>query len=511
MSSDFILSGSHREHPANSAPAGKPAPDEIATLTLLLRRKAEAPEEHKAGDHLSHAELTSLYGADPHDIRAVELFAALHNFHIQKVHAGARTVVISGHRSDLAKAFGADLQLRTVAGKTFQTHVGPLSVPAQLQACVVAVLGFDQRPVAATNHRVRPHAAAPSAYTPLQLASIYNFPKASGEGQTIAIIELGGGYKDADLQAYWHQLGLSPVSVSAVSVDGAENAPTGDPDGPDGEVLLDIQVAGAIAPSADIAVYFAPNTDEGFLDAINAAIHDTERKPSIISISWGSGENEWTGQSKLAFNSAFHDAALLGISVLAAAGDNGSSDGEDTDKHVDFPASSPWVLACGGTSLIAKNGTIRSETVWNDGTNGGSTGGGVSSFFSRPAYQAHANVPSAPTGKSGRGVPDIAAVADPDTGYEVLIDGQSTVIGGTSAVAPLWSGLIALCNQELGKNLGWMHKTLYGTVAQHKVLHDIVSGTNGAYNAKVGWDCCTGLGTPNGQALLNVFKQNLTK
>ncbi len=288
------------------------------------------------------------------------------------------------------------------------------------------------------------------------------------------------------------------------------NEPTGDPNGPDGEVVLDIQVAGAIAPGANIAVYFAPNTDQGFLNAINAAIHDTVRKPSVISISWGSAENTWTPQALNAYNAAFHDAALLGISVCVAAGDNGSSDGQsDGLNHVDFPASSPWVLSCGGTRLAANGTTIESETVWNDGTNGGATGGGISSHFSAPAYQSHLHLPkpSGTVNPSGRGVPDVAAVADPETGYLVFIDGQENVIGGTSAVAPLWAGLIALCNEQLGQNLGWFHPALYGTVSQHKALRDITSGTNGAYNAGPGWDCCTGLGTPNGHAILALLKK----
>ncbi len=245
------------------------------------------------------------------------------------------------------------------------------------------------------------------------------------------------------------------------------------------------------------------------MDAINAAIHDTVRKPSVISISWGGAESEWTPQALNAFNAAFHDAALLGISVCAAAGDDGSSDGEtDGKNHVDFPASSPWVLACGGTKLVSSNGAIQSETVWNDGANGGATGGGVSSHFSKPAYQAAVNVPK-PTGTAnttGRGVPDVAGVADPDTGYSILVDGQQGVVGGTSAVAPLWAALIALLNQQLGKNIGWFQPALYGTITQHKALHDITSGTNGAYKAGPGWDACTGLGSPNGMAILNVLK-----
>lgn len=456
--------------------------DEIVTLTLVLRRRDQAPDPSNVDRRYTHAELAELHGADPADIATVESFASEHNFSIVSIHPAARFITISGRSSELA---------------AFDGHV-----PESIASCVTAVLGFDRRPVAGTYHRVRPRAAQSVSYTPRQLAEIYNFPQNTGKDQTIALIELGGGFNNSDLTSYWQQIGLTNnVPVTAVSVDGAQNSPTGDPNGPDGEVVLDIEVAGAVAPDARIAVYFAPNTDQGFLDAINAAIHDTVRKPSVISISWGAPEREWTAQTMNAFNAAFHDAALLGISVCVASGDNGSSDGESDGKnHVDFPASSPWVLACGGTRLVANNGKIESETVWNDGTNGGATGGGISSHFSKPAYQSALKI-------GGRGVPDVAGVADPETGYVILVDGAEGVIGGTSAVAPLWAGLIALCNEQLGKNLGWFHPALYGTLAHHKALKDITSGTNGAFKAGPGWDACTGLGSPDGQAILNLLKK----
>ncbi len=374
---------------------------------------------------------------------------------------------------------------------------------------MIAVLGFDQRPAAKTDRIFRPRAAQPVYFTPPQVAKLYGFPTNNGANQTIAMIELGGGYTDSDLQSYWSSLNVSNVSVTAVSVDGAQNSPTGDPNSADAEVALDIEVAGGVATGARIAVYFAPNTDQGFLDAINAAVYDSVRKPSVISISWGAAESVWTPQAMNAFNAAFHDAALMGISVCAAAGDNGSSDGQtDGRNHVDFPASSPWVLACGGTKLVGPNGAIQSETVWNDGANGGATGGGVSSHFSKPAYQAKINVPkpSGTVNPTGRGVPDVAGVADPNTGYAVIIDGQEGVVGGTSAVAPLWAALIALFNQELGKNVGWIHPKLYETLFPRKAMRDITSGNNGSYKAGTGWDPCTGLGSPNGQAMLNLLK-----
>ena len=511
MSSYVTLPGTQREHPVNSVRVGMPQADEIIQLTIILRRRNNAPVLGSSKRHLSHQELAEFHGADPADISAIEAFAYQHHFSIVRVDPAARAIILSGRLAALSTAFGADVELRWLKNKVFRSRRGHLQLPASLAGRVMAVVGFDQRPAARPHHRVRMHATQPVQYTPPQLAQIYNFPQTTGIDQTIALIELGGGFNNADLQTYWQQLGLNDVTVTAISVDGAQNNPTGDPSSADGEVTLDIEVAGAIAPGAHLAVYFAPNTDQGFLDAINTAIHDRVRKPSVISISWGSAESEWTPQSKNAFHAAFHDAALLGISVCVAAGDNGSSDGEaDGRDHVDFPASSSWVLACGGTSLIASNGTIQSETVWNNGVNGGATGGGVSNAFPLPAYQTSAGVPANPQTKyAGRGVPDVAGDADPSTGYQILVDGQQHVVGGTSAVAPLWAALIALFNQKLGKPAGFVNPALYSIAKS--AFHDIATGNNdsgnlGYYNAQPGWDACTGLGSPNGTALLSALQ-----
>lgn len=514
MSSHVTLCGSYRDHPAESVALGKPAPDEIIQVTVVLRRREHAPDPCSIASHFSASQLSDLHGAAAADIEAVEAFASEQGFTVIHLNAAARSITISGPASAMAEAFGADVELRGIAGEVVRTRQGHLTVPESLADRVIAVLGFDQRPVARTYHRFEPRENKSVAYTPLEVAQAYNFPTNTGKHQTIALIELGGGFRTSDLKKYWKQLKLNNVSTTAVSVDGAHNRPEGDPNSADGEVALDIEVAGAVAPGARIAVYFSPNTDKGFLDAINAAIHDTQRKPSVISISWGAAENEWTPQALNAFNSAFHDAALLGISVCAAAGDNGSSDGEsDGHDHVDFPASSPWVLACGGTRLQIREGKIQSETVWNDGTDGGATGGGVSAYFAQPSYQTGISIPApkASTHANGRGVPDVAGVADPATGFLVLVDGEEGAIGGTSAVAPLWAGLIALWNEQLGHNVGWLHPALYGTIAQHKVLNDVLSGTNGDFKASSGWDSCTGLGTPNGQAILGILKQSPAK
>jgi kumamolisin len=269
-------------------------------------------------------------------------------------------------------------------------------------------------------------------------------------------------------------------------------------------VMLDIEVAAAVAPGVKIVVYFAPNTDQGFIDAISTAVHDSTHKPGVISISWGGPESNWTTQAMRALDDACRSAASLGITITAASGDSGSTDG-GTGDNVDFPASSPHVLACGGTKLVGNGSSITSEVVWNEQASGeGATGGGVSNVFALPSWQATAKVP-APSGSSGgRGVPDVCGDADPVTGYQVRVDGQNMVIGGTSAVAPLWAGLIALNNQQNGKSAGFIQPQIYAAKAA-SAFNDIVSGNNGAFSAGPGWDACTGLGSPIGSKLISLL------
>jgi kumamolisin len=513
------LKGSERRPLHGATAVGKADPAERLEVSVILRRRnADALQQRvtglarrgRAGGHLSREEFETQFGADTADIDAVKRFAAAHGLAVVQEHAGRRTVVLSGTVAQFNAAFGVDLQRFEHPGGSYRGRVGSIHLPDELRDRVEAVLGLDNRPVARPHfRRVRPspgnvqwHAdtGAATSFTPLQIASLYSFPPGTGQGECVGIIELGGGERRADLSAYFAALGIaSGPKVTVVSVDHGKNHPTGDPNGPDGEVMLDIEVVGAIAPQADIAVYFAPNTDAGFLDAISTAIHDTTNKPSVISISWGGPESSWTQQSMTAFDSAFQAAATMGITVCVASGDNGSSDGvTDGADHVDFPASSPHALACGGTSLQASGNTISSETVWNDGAQGGAGGGGVSTVFTLPAWQdgLHTTMTSGGTAPlTMRGVPDVSGDADPETGYDVRIDGTDTVIGGTSAVAPLWAGLIARINAAKGASVGFINPTLYATPA---ALRDITEGNNGDFAASLGWDACTGLGSPDG-------------
>ena len=378
-------------------------------------------------------------------------------------------------------------------------------MPEELSGIVQAVLGLDNRPQAHAHFRRRKQAAASKTFTPIEIAALYGFPDGNGSGECIALVELGGGYVQNDLDSYFTSLGVASPTVSAVPVDGGSNAPTGEADGPDGEVMLDIEVAGSIAPAAKIVGYFAPNTDAGFLDAVTTAIHDTTNKPSIVSISWGGPESSWTAQAMQSFDEAFQAAAALGVTICVASGDSGSSDGaSDGGNHVDFPASSPNALACGGTSVTASGDTLERETVWNDGAQGGASGGGVSTVFALPAWQQGLSVVTSDgtSTLAKRGVPDVAGDADPQTGYQVRVDGEDTVVGGTSAVAPLWAALIARLNAITGTQAGFVNQRLYQNAA---ALRDVTQGSNGSFDAAVGWDACTGLGTPNGATVLTTL------
>lgn len=502
-----VLPGSESVHRPGLEVAGAFPPEETVRVSVILRRTSHAltPENVSSGTPAAEAALP--IGTSESDIALVEDFAHHAGLTVVESDARKRRVILTGSAQAVQAAFETELVSYKEAGtnKRYLGRQGTVSIPTELQDVVMAVLGTDGRPVAKPHFRVR-QAAAAKSYTPPQIAALYNFPKTgNGKGQTVAIIELGGGYKTADLDAYFKGLKLTTPSVTAVSVDGGKNTPGSDADG---EVMLDIEVVGAAANGAKIAVYFAPNTDKGFIDAITDAVHDTARKPSVISISWGASEDSWSVQSRNAMNAALQDAGTLGVTVTVASGDNGSTDGAGDKKlHVDFPSSSPFALACGGTTLNGSGTTISSEVVWNEiARDAGATGGGVSTAFALPTYQKSAKVPKQPqTNFAGRGVPDVAGDADPTTGYQVRVNGQNEVIGGTSAVAPLWAGLIALINQQLGKPVGFLNPRLYALGSG--AFHDITSGNNddsklGYYKAQAGWDPCTGLGTPNGAALL---------
>jgi kumamolisin len=537
-----LLPGSENPPHPNARTVGAVDPDQQVRVTVQVRgRRADAAHRRleAAGDglaegarHLTRAEFAAQHGADPADLAKVEEFARDHGLEVVRSSVPERSVVLSGTLRAFTDALRTAVELFESPRGNYRGRTAAVQVPAGLAPIVEGIFGLSNRPIARPHFQLlqeaapqagmaavgaAPQATAARTFTPVEVARLYNFPTGvDGTGQCIGIIELGGGFDPDDLETYFQNLQVPLPQVVAVPVNSSagqgQNQPTGDPGGPDGEVMLDIEVAGAVAPGAKLAVYFAPDASfVSFLDAMRQAIHDEVNRPSVISVSWGAPERFWDDSQKRSMNSLLRDAALLGITVTVASGDNGSSDmtraqvGTNLDDglaHVDFPSSSPFALACGGTRLLASGTAISQEAVWNVNRFSAS-GGGVSDFFGVPKFQLNAHVqPSTNPGhRVGRGVPDIAGNADPNTGYAVRVDGQDTAIGGTSAVAPLWAGLIALVNQIRGHRVGFLNPLLYSRLAGTGALHDITAGNNGAYQAHAGWDPCTGLGTPDGDLI----------
>jgi len=544
------LANSARQLPRGSKVVGASDPKQQIEISVRIRAKkgaaklddsammsmgAQHPSERQ---YVSREEFAATAGADPADVAKIDDFAHQHDLNVKSVHLASRTVKLIGTVKAFSAAFGVKLNKVKHEGATFRMRKGNILIPAELRDIVVGVHGLDNRPVAQPHFRLRRFGRTGAAaarrnttdgsFSVTDVAKLYSFPTgATGAGQCIAIIELndidgrghavGAGYKTTDLAAFFKRLGITEPSIVAASVDGGANKPGRSE--ADGEVVLDIEVAGAVAPGAKLVVYFAPNTTNGFIDAVKAAAHDTVRKPSVISISWGGPENPAESKQFLdGLGEAIRDAAAMGVTVCVAAGDNGSADmadGWDGKPHADFPASNPFSLACGGTNLKAENGRISAESVWNGGPSGGSSGGGVSAVFPLPSYQSGARVPKSPANFAGRGVPDVAGDADPATGYQIFLNGSATTIGGTSAVAPLMAGLIALINEattkKFHKTVGFINPLIYSASAQ-SAFRDITDGNNdingklrGLYSAGHGWDACSGLGVANGASLLQLL------
>jgi kumamolisin len=539
------IAGSERHALIGATPVAGVDPNKLIKLTIYVRPKVtdiEVPRLHEIGHSphewqrtVANRKAHPAFDADPKSLQAVQKFAKANHLKVLESSRVKRSVLVQGKASDAMRAFGVDLKIFEHPTKgRYRGRTGPVSVPASLHKIVEAVFGFDNRPIGRPLFKLGPprsiaRAAQPAnTYLPTDLVGLYDFPDGTdGTGQTVAILAFNGamgetgqtalgGYSLPMVASYFKKsLNLPTPSLTDVVVHGPGNQPgdgTQDTDAT-GEVLLDICMAAGIAPKAKFLMYFTEFTEQGWVDCITSAVTATNA-PSVISISYGNPEDGpagdilWTQQAITKVNEAFQRAALAGITISVAAGDQGSTEAlPDSRQHVDFPASSPWVLACGGTRIIASQGVINRETVWNDGPQS-ATGGGISALFAVPTYQAGANVPPSvnPGHRLGRGVPDVASLADPETGVNVVFpDGSVQPIGGTSAAAPLWSGLIARLNQGLGKPVGFLNPVMYKSMATG-VLRDITEGDNGAYKAGPGWDACTGLGSPNGTRLLSALK-----
>lgn len=531
-----------RHVPAGARVVGDVDDDETVQVTIYVRSKQttispaaveqvlELPPQMRT--YPSAREISELFGADEEDLAKVERWAAEQGLRVDEKSAAKRSLKVSGTARQVGNAFGVALKIYEHAGGQYRGRSGAVNIPRELSGIVEAVFGLDNRRMGRSYFaRPRPipslDVVRPQPFLAPQVAQIYNFPEPfDGSGQCIGIlvfngqvgntdIEALGGYDPAALKSYFDRLQLPMPEITNVVVHGPGNRPGDgsiDSDVTD-EVLLDIQVAGAIAPRAKFVMYFTEFTERGWVDAIIAAATDDLNKPTVLSISYGNPEDAegvslWTSAAIRKVNEAFHQAALRGLTVCCAAGDDGSSDQvRDQLAHTDFPASSPWVLGCGGTRIEVRGAAIR-ETVWNNGV-GSAGGGGVSRLFPLPQYQHFVNAPRSanPGHRIGRVVPDVGGLADPVTGLMIVgpsgnLEGP---VGGTSATAPLWAGLIARINQALGRPVGFINTILYKFMASG-VLRDVTTGNNGPYGASPGFDACTGLGSPDGVKLLRAFQ-----
>ncbi|MCC4595042.1 S53 family peptidase [Xanthomonas campestris pv. phormiicola] len=508
-----ILPGSERQALPGCVDAGKVPASESVRVLLALRQVAldEAAARlldataDRLPEPLAREAFAERFAPSDADVHRIVAFAEQHGLQVEQHLSHAGAIFLEGSAEQMDQAFQVDLRDYRKDELRYRGRTGALSLPVELQGLVTAVLGLDNRPHAHTLPKARDtqpgkrHQDAPpdakrapiAQYTPPQLADLYGFPQHDGAGQCVGLIALGGGYDRAQLAAYFAKLGVPMPQIVEVPLAGARNQRSGQTDKADIEVQMDVQIAGAIAPGAKHVVYFAPNTDNGFLEAILNAVHDRVHAPDVIAISWGFSETLWTAQSREAYNRALAAAALMGITVCIASGDDGASDGQP-GLNVCFPASSPFVLACGGTRLQV-DGQTANEQAWSG------SGGGQSRVFPRPRWQQGLSMngtQAAAQPLTMRGVPDVAADADAETGYYVHIDGRPAVMGGTSAAAPLWAALLARIYGMNGSRRVFLPPSLYTAAAG--ACRDVVTGDNRGYKAGIGWDACTGLGVPDG-------------
>jgi kumamolisin len=491
--------------------------DKRMEVTLLVRPRSSNWELPSHGQtesslrlmrrHLGREEFARIYGADPQDLARVEDFAGEHGLDVVETSVPRRTVVVSGLVAAVAAAFNVELKSREPGLDAYRKSAAPVPVPAELDQIVIGIFGLDDRHEACprAEGEARERGTASSTRFPREVAQYYDFPLMfRGRDQCIAIIAVDGGYRTDDLRIYFSQLAMPAPKVVAVSVDGAHNEPMTSGRHAVVEVTADIEIAAAIAPDARFVVYFAPNTERGWVDVLTTAIHDSLHRPSVISISWSAIESRWSAQALQVLNRAFLEAAAMGVTICCAAGNDGAREGQGNNlAPVVFPASSPFVLACGGTHL--KNSPDGPEEMAWDDLEGGSTGGGFSDVFDEPEWQARHRLREffEPEGSTGRGLPDVAGIA---TGYRIRVHGEDIAFHGTSAVAPLWAGLVALFNEYAGKPVGFLNPFLYGEAATAGAFRNITRRATAPDRAGGGWNPHTGLGSPCGAKLLTLIR-----
>ena len=487
---------------------------ETRRVTLVVRRRRPCAAPGAARAAMTREEFADRHAAHPDDLAAAAEYARRRGLEVVGSSAVARTLTVAGERAALERAF------EPPSGRP------PGSPPAELEGLVAAVFGFGHR-AAAHPHLPAAGGTETSAprFTCPEVAALYNFPAADGAGRTIAVVCLAGGFHQSDLDAFAAGLGLPSPAVESVGVQGGANRPASQAEldrlvrylatekGPPPsnaalftlEATMDVELAIGFAPGARVVAYFAPANDEqGFYQALSAAVFDQANHPSVINLSWGWPESDWQDASAQVLpvvEELLAEAAAMGITFCASSGDAGAG-GEGAAAWVQYPASSPWALSCGGTAIEVAGGEIVSETAWRQqvGEQIYSSGGGVSTLFERPDFQDGIELLE----KDGRrGVPDVSGLADRGSGVAITVGGSVIAAGGTSAVAPLWSALAARLGQALGCPLGHANPVFYAAVRRDPAcFQDVTAGGNQEYQASAGWDAVTGLGSPHGERLL---------
>ncbi len=526
-----VVAGSRRTMLPGARVLGRANPHTKIEVTLKLRRMKELPELKGRPSKVMTREQLAAYGASPEDMKRATSVLGKLGLTVERSNPTARSIRLKGTVSSMENAFQVKLFNYAHESGNYRGRVGDVRVPIELKDIVLGVFGLDNRrvarrrrqPVHDTSHARALTAVPASWYTPSKLATHYNFPSGQGNGQSVGILEFGGGFFEQDLEKFCKLTGGTVPTVKPISTDGA---PTSTKDGAEGEVMLDVEIVAGCCPKSTIVVYFADFSEQGWITALDASTQDKENDPGVLSASWGYAEDAdiWTQQAMTQVNESLKDAAYLGITVCIAAGDDGSSDAiTDGHAHVDFPSASPYVLSVGGTTIVSSTGS-EGDIAWKEGDglradNGGSTGGGVSAVFQRPTWQAAVNIQSVNPGAIvGRVLPDVAANADwTASPYLLVVDGKAQPNGGTSAATPLWASLITLINQQRGpgNRIGYLTPVLYeagaganaGNTIGSQGCTDIESGNNttdtiGGYSAGPGYDAVSGWGTPNGQQLL---------
>jgi kumamolisin len=536
----------------------KPDPNERIYVTLLVRSKCTDKERLRAVQQLASKppgrrkrltlkQYERSFGSSRSDFRKIFAFARKFGLRVIKAIPASCAIRLTGKLSRFSKAFAVEfVNYQSPLHGVFRSHAGPVRVPAELAPILDGVFGFDTRPMHAT-----PFASAATQTVqftpPSEVATAYRFPPgAAGKGQAIAIIELGGGFHDADLSAFFANQRLQKPNIKMVSINGAKSTPasakaiqeawknsgiewvqytlpqnpTGnqaaagrkaqesgeDPDSPMNvawtiESTVDIEIAGALANQAQIRMYYAPNSMQGKFDAYISALFDHKLRPAAISCSWGKREQDIPSAYGKLIDRVFQCAALLGVTVCYSSGDHGDGSGQNEPPCVQFPASSPHVLAVGGTRLVSPGG-VTQETYWDEQVGKAHClgGHGVSHQFKLPSWQARAGV-KAKTGGSGRAVPDVSGKADLHAGYDCIIGNIHFAGGGTSAAAPMWAALMALLSERLRAPVGYITPLLYSSRflnATNPIGQTLVKESRLAPP----WDPLTGRGSPKGEALL---------